>query len=142
VNATTETPTVDTDQEEAARLELVGRVRAGDRGESDHRVSDEPPAAPLGAAGGSHLSAPVPRSAAPRRRDGPQPAAVFGDPLRSGRAFRYAERGGPTLVDVQLGRPRRWPVSVRRRPLAVRAGGRPIGYPLSVREGSSPNSRR
>ena len=33
-------------------------------------------------------------------------------------------------------------VSVRRRPRAVRAGGRPTGYPLSLWEGSSPNSRR
>jgi hypothetical protein len=52
------------------------------------------------------------------------------------------ERGGPALVGVQPARPRRSPVSVRRRPFAARAGGRRIGYPLSVWEGSSPNSRR
>jgi uncharacterized protein with PIN domain len=33
-------------------------------------------------------------------------------------------------------------LSVRRRPVAVRAGARPFGYPLRVWEGSSPNSRR
>jgi hypothetical protein len=48
----------------------------------------------------------------------------------------------PLVSERVGGRPLNTDVSVRRRPVAVRAGRRPIGYLLSVWEGSSPNSRR